>query len=221
MLSVVRAFQFPYLHYTIVCLILLALILYFWSKRFGLLWGQYQKKKHPPAPYDPRLYQWYKNAVTFWSVMLVFALFLFLTSIYLAGFQYIDKKVGISGLVTRKGNHVEFVGTDGRRVEARAQGVQIAAAGIFLRFPKWMDIIGLRSYHRIVTFRGMQDNEFHYGKKPDSNWLRTYVNDPILLFLYKYQNGIRPVINISYTESVYFKGNKERLIVTPQGYIIQ
>jgi len=146
---------------------------------------------------------------------------LLLTAFYLASFQLIGKKVGISGLVTRKGNQVAFLGTDGRRVEANVQGAQIAAAGIFLRFPNWMDIIGLHTYHRLITFRGMQENEFHYGKKPDANWLRSYVNDPILLFLYKYQNGFRPLIDTFYTESVYFKGNRERLIVTPQGYIIQ
>jgi hypothetical protein len=219
--SAIRAFQFPYLHFTIVCLVLLALFLYFWSKRFGLFWGQYQKKKNPPAPYDPRLYKWYKNAVTFWSVMVFIALVLLMISFYLADFQLIAKKVGVSGLVTRRGNRVEFVDAEGRKVEAEVKGPQIAAAGIFMRFPSWMDVIGLYTYHRLITFRGMQQNEFHYGKKPDKNWLASYVDDPVLLFLYNFQDTIRPLLNINYIESVYFKGSKERIIVTPQGYIIQ
>jgi len=219
--SVIKAFQFPYLHYTIFCLILLAIVLYFWSKRFGLFWNQYQKKRHPPDPYDPRLYTWYKNAVTFWSVMLFIVLILLTISFYLAGFQMIEKKVGVSGMITRKGNHVQFLDSDGRKVEAEVRGPQFAAAGIFLRFPSWLNTIGLRTYHRMVTFRGMQENQFHYGKKPDGEWLSTYVDDPVLLFLYKIQDTIRPVLDISYIESIYFKGNKERVIVTPLGYIIQ
>lgn len=220
-ISVIRAFQFPYLHFTLFCLVLLALILYFWSKRFGLFWDQYQRMKHPPAPYDPRLYKWYKNAVTFWSVLLFIVLFLLLCSFYLAGFQLIGKKVGIAGLVIRQGGNVEFIGTDGQKLVAHVKGSQIAAAGIFMRFPGWMNILGLGNYHRLITFLGNQENEFHYGKKPDVNWIRSYVDDPVLLFLYKHQKGIRPVLTIFYTESVYFKGSKDRLIVTPQGYIIQ
>jgi len=220
-MNLIRAFQFPYLHFTLICLILLAIILYFWAKRFGLLWDQYQKKKHPPAPYDPRLLQWYKNAVAFWSVLLFFALLLLSISFYLATFQYIGKKVSISGMVTRSAAVTQFIGTDGRKVAANVSGAQIAVSGIFLRFPGWMDILGLHTYHKFVTFRSMKQNEWHYGKKPDAEWLRAYVDDPVLLFLYKNQKGLRPFLNIFYTESIYFKGNKERLIVTPQGYIIQ
>jgi hypothetical protein len=219
--SAIRAFQYPYLHFTIICLIFLAVFLYFWSKRFGLFWGQYQKKKHPPAPYDPRLYTWYKNAVTFWSFMVLIALVFLMISFYLSGFQLIARKVGVSGVVSRRGNHVEFIDVEGRKVETEVKGPQFAAAGIFMRFPSWMDVLGIYNYHRLITFRGNQQNEFHYGKKPDKNWLASYVDDPVLLFLYNYQDTIRPVLNISYIESVYFKGNKERIIVTPQGYIIQ
>jgi hypothetical protein len=220
-MNVIRAFQYPYLHFTVFCLVLLAIVLYFWSKRFGLFWGQYQKKRNPPAPYDPRLYQWYKNATVFWSVVLFFVLFLLVVSIYLAGFEMIGKKVGVSGLVTRTGKRVEFLGSDGHRVYAEVSGPQMAAAGIFIRFPRWMDILGLRTYHRLLTFRSIQQNEWHYGKKPPADWLQTYVDDPVLLFLYKYRNALDPLINISYNESVYFKGSKEHLIVTPEGYIIQ
>src|SRR5688572_11108703 len=137
MLSVIRSFQWPYLHFTIFCLILITFFLFFWLKRFALLWDQYRRKRNPPAPYDPRLYKWYKNAVTFWSVMLFFGLMLLVISFYLAGFQYIGKKVGISGLVTRTGNRVEFIGSEGRRVQARVQGPQTASAGLFIRFPNW------------------------------------------------------------------------------------
>lgn len=221
MLAVLRSFQFPYLHFTLFCLLLIAFFLFFWAKRFGLLWDQYRRKRNPPAPYDPRLYQWYKNAVTFWSVLLFFGFLFLLISFYLAGFEYIGKRVGVSGVVTRTGNRVDFVDADGRRVQAQVQGPQTAAAGVFVRFPNWMRAIGLRTYHRMVTFRGNRQNEFHYGKKPDAQWLRTYVDDPVLLFLYKYQNALRPAINIFYTESVYFAGNKKHVIVTNQGYIIQ
>src|SRR5688572_30543308 len=93
MLSVMRAFQFPYLHFTIVCLIVITFFLYFWVKRFALFWDQYRRKRNPPAPFDPRLLQWYKNAVAFWSVMLFFGLLLLIVSFYLAGFQYIGRKV--------------------------------------------------------------------------------------------------------------------------------
>jgi hypothetical protein len=221
MLSVTRAFQLPYLHFTAICLGLIAFFLYFWGKRFALLWDQYRRKRNPPAPYDPRLLQWYKNAVTFWSVMLFFGILLLVISFYLAGFQYIGKKVGISGLVTRNGNRVHFIGSEGRRLEASVRGPQTAAAGVFIRFPNWMRHLGVRTYHRMATFRGNHQTEFHYGKKPDSRWLKSYLNDPVLLFLYKHQDLLRPAINVFYTESVYFSGNKKRLIVTNQGYIIQ
>ena len=221
MLSVIRSFQWPYLHFTIFCLILITFFLFFWIKRFALLWDQYRRKRNPPAPYDPRLYKWYKNAVTFWSVMLFFGLMLLVISFYLAGFQYIGKKVGISGLVTRTGNRVEFIGSEGRRVQSRVQGPQTAAAGLFIRFPNWMRALGLRTYHRMITFRGNHQTEFHYGEKPDPQWLKNYVNDPVLLFLYKHRDAINPALNVFYTESVYFSGSKKRVIVTNHGYIIQ
>jgi hypothetical protein len=221
MLSVMRAFQFPYLHFTIVCLILIAFFLYFWAKRFGLFWDQYRRKRNPPAPYDPRLFQWYKNAVAFWSVLLFFGFLLLLLSCYLAGFEYVGKKVGVSGLVTRSGNQVEFIGTEGRRVEAKIKGPQTAAAGLFIRFPRWMRYLGLRAYHRLVTFRGNQQTEYHYGKKPSAEWMRSFVSDPVLIFLYKHRETLKPVLDVDYTESVYFSGNRKRLVVTPQGYIIQ
>lgn len=152
--------------------------------------------------------------------MLFFGLLLLVLSFYLAGFQFVGKKVGIQGLMTRAGNSVDFVGSDGRRVQAHVKGPQTAAAGIFLRFPDWMDVLGLRTYHRMVTFRGNQETDFHYGKKPDAQWMQKYVNDPVLLFLYKYRDS-NPVMNVFYTESVYFSGNKKRVIITNQGYIIQ
>lgn len=220
-MNIVRAFQYPYLHFTLICLVLVLISLYFWSKRFGLMWGQYQKKKHPPAPYDPRLYKWYKNAVAFWSVVVFFTLILLLISFYLANFQLIQNKVGVSGLITRTGKHAEFVGSEGQKIEAEVTGPQMAVAGIFMRFPGWMDILGLHTYHRLVTFRSIQQNEWHYGKKPTADWLQAYVDDPVLLFLYQYRDILDPAVRIFYTESVYFKGNKERLIVTPEGYIIQ
>ena len=221
MLSVIRAFQVPFLHFTIFGLILITFFLYFWIKRFALFWDQYRRKRNPPAPYDPRLFQWYKNAVAFWSVMLVIGIFFLLVSFYLAGFQYVGKKVGVSGLITRTGNRVHFIGSEGRRVQAVVQGPQTAAAGIFIRFPNWTDLLGLRTYHRMVTFVGNRQIQFHYGKKPDENWLRSYVDDPVLLFLYRHRDALNPAIRVFYTESVYFSGTKKRVIVTNQGYIIQ
>jgi hypothetical protein len=50
--------------------------------------------------------------------------------------------------------------------------------------------------------------------------MQKYVEDPVLLFLYKYRDS-NPVVNVFYTESVYFSGTKKRVIVTNQGYIIQ
>src|SRR5262245_25493518 len=120
--SAIRAFRYPYLHFTTICLAFLAFFLYFWAKRFGLFWGQYQKKKNPPAPYDPRLYTWYKNAVVFWSVMVFISLIFLMISFYLADFQLIAKKVGVSGMVVRRGNHVEFVDAEGRKVDAEVKG---------------------------------------------------------------------------------------------------
>ena len=221
MLSVIRAFQFPFLHFTIFCLILITFFLYFWTKRFALFWDQYRRKRNPPAPYDPRLFRWYKNAVSFWSVMLVLGILLLLVSFYLASFEYVGKKVGISGMMIRTGNRVDFVGTERRQVQSVVQGPQTAAAGIFVRFPNWTNVLGLRTYHRLVTFRGNRQTEFHYGKKPDAEWLRTYLEDPILLFLYRYRDSIKPALNVFYTESVFFSGTKKRIIVTNQGYIIQ
>lgn len=221
MLSVTRAFQFPFLHFTIFCLILFTLFLYFWTKRFALFWDQYRRKRNPPAPYDPRLFKWYKNAVSFWSVMLLFGVFLLLISFYLASFEYVGKKVGISGLITRTGSKVDFIGSERRRVQAIVHGPQTAAAGVFVRFPNWTNVLGLRTYHRMITFLGNQQNDFHYGEKPDVTWLKNYVDDPLLLFLYKYRDSLRPALDVFYTESVYFSGTKKRVIVTKQGYIIQ
>jgi len=220
MLSVARAFQFPFLHFTIFCLMLIALFLYFWLKRFALWWDQYRRKRNPPAPYDPRLFKWYSHAIQFWSVMLFFGILLLVISFYLAGFEFIGKKVGISGLVTRSGNRVDFIGSDGRKIHAQVKGPQTAAGGVFLRFPNWMNVLGIRTYHRMVTFRGNNEIDFHYGKKPDAAWMQKYVDDPVLLFLYKHRDS-NPIVNIFYTESVYFSGNKKRVIITNQGYIIQ
>ena len=221
MLQVAKAFQFPYLHFTIVCFLFIAFFFFFWFKRFSLFWDQYRRKRNPPAPYDPRLFGWYKNAVTFWSVMLFIGLLFLVVSFYLASFEYIGKKVGVSGLMTRTGSRVAYVERDGRNLTAMVKGPQTAAAGVFIRFPGWMDVIGLRTYHRMVTFRGNHEIDFHYGKKPEASWLKNYVNDPILLFLYKHRDAFDPAIRVFYTESVYFAGVKKRVVVTNQGYIIQ
>ncbi len=219
--SFLRAFHFPYLHFTAICLVLLAGVLFIWVKRFRLFWDQFRRKRKFGSPYDPRLYIWYKSAVQFWSVVLFFVLLLLSFSFYLAGFQYIGLKVPPSGQVTRKGNQAHFISVEGKASEATVKGPQTAVAGLFLRFPNWMRHLGLRSYHRFVTLRGNEEIDFHYGKKPDHKWMRNHISDPVLLFLYRHRDTVRFLIDINYTESVYFSGDKHIVNITPQGYIIQ
>lgn len=213
-------FQSPYLHFTAVVVGYLLLVLIFWCSRMKRMFGQLRRKWKPPSPFDPRLLQHYKNAVYVWSVFLLLGLFLFFLSIYLTGYEYVGKKVELSGQMTRRGSQVEFVSSTGVQLSAQVRGNQIAAAGVFLKFPSWMKYIGLETYHRLITFRGNQETEFHYGEKPDAEWLKQYMSDRVFLLLYKYRDWPL-LVEPSYTESVYFSGARNKVLVTREGYIIQ
>lgn len=213
-------FQSPYLHFTGIVVGYLVLVLVFWLSRMKRMFGQLQRKWNPPSPFDPRLLQHYKNAVYLWSVLLFIGLMLFLFSFYLTSYEYVGAKVQLSGQATRRGNQVDFVSSTGAQMSAPVKGSQIAAAGIFLKFPSWMRYVGLENYHRLVTFRGNQETAYHYGEKPDAEWLRQYLKDPVFLFLYEHRDW--PLLmEPSYTESVYFSGARNKVLVTREGYIIQ
>lgn len=218
--SLRKPFEPPYLHFTLLCLLYVLFVCYFLFKRLGLLFGQLRRKWNPPSPYDPRLMAYYRNAVTFWALFLLVGLVMLSLSFYLSRFQYLGEKVEPAGLATYRGNTVQFVDVDGVEMTVTIKGEQAAAAGVFLRFPDWMGFLGLRTYHRLVTFRGNAQSEYHYGERPDAVWLRSFLDDPIYLFLYKNRNWLK-IADPFYTESVYFINGKHRIHVTHSGYIIQ
>jgi hypothetical protein len=184
------------------------------------MWGQLKRKWNPPAPFEPRLLTYYRNAVWFWGILLFVGIVMFCFAIYLTSYQFIGSKVQIAGHVLHHGSTVQYIDEEGKEMRAATKGPQIAAAGLFVRFPGWMNWIGLDTYHKMVTFRGNIENEFHYGKKPPVLFLESYIHDPLLLFWYKHADSVDFAVP-AYIESVYFGGPKHRLLVTHSGYIVQ
>jgi hypothetical protein len=209
-----RAFHPPYLHFTAICSLFFLIALWVLIRRFNGMFDQLRRKWNPPAPYQPGLLVYYRNAVWFWSFVLLIAIAFMAVAFYLSRYQYIGGGVEPAGIAVRHGSTVRFTRYTGGEEKFTVHGSQIAAAGLFLRFPDWMRFVGLATYHRLITFRGMDQNEYHYAK-PKADWIKPYA-DPIYVFLYK--NGW---FNTYYTESVYFSGGKNRILVTHSGYIVQ
>jgi hypothetical protein len=208
------AFRNPYFHFTGICLLILLIVLWFLIKRLRALFDQLHRKWNPPAPYQPQLLVYFRNAVLWWCFLLLFALAFMAAAIYLSRYQYVGEGVEVAGTAVHHGGHVEFTSYDGAQSEYQVHGGQVAAGGIFFRFPSWARFLGLRTYHHLVTFRGMVDNQYHYAK-PKAEWIESYA-DRIYVFLYKQE-----WLEAHYTESVYFPPGKHQILVTHSGYIVR
>jgi hypothetical protein len=212
------AFHPPYLHFTLIVTLILLFTVWIFFNRFRFFYDQWKRKRNPPAPFQPQLLQYYKSATILWAVFVFFSSLLLAAAFYLTNYQLLIDRVEPAGHAISRGRSVEFIGTRGERLIANPKGSQLAAAGVFLRFPQWMSVLGLHTYHRLITFRGNKETEFHYGKKPDASWLSPHV-DAIYKFLY--DNKEWAPLDTYYVESVYFPPGKHRLLVTPKGYIVQ
>jgi len=117
-----------------------------------------------------------------------------------------------------RGGTIRYTNAAGNERTFSVAGPEAAAAGIFLRFSPSMDILGLRTYHRLITFRGNGENKYHYSS-PGADWLAPYA-DWFYLFVYRNQKNLG-VVEAFYTESPYFAGGKRTIFVTHSGYIVQ
>jgi hypothetical protein len=211
------AFQQPYLHFTLITTGFLLLCVFFLIARLRKVYNQLWRKWHPPTPFDPRLLKYFKNAALWWFFWTLFGGLLVTFALYLCKYQYIGTSVELAGKIRRQGNTIRYANYDHTELTVTVQGGEAAAGGIFLRFPRWMRYLGLQNYHKLITFRGNQENKYHYSK-PGPEWLETYA-DPLYIFIYKHQKGLN--LKAFYTESPYFSGITHRLYVTHSGYIIQ
>jgi hypothetical protein len=212
------AFQGPYLHFSLIAACFLAFTLYFLIKRLREVFSQLHRKRNPPQPFQPQLLHQAKIGVWVWSIFSILAISILLFAIYLTRFQYISTKVEPAGEASLRNGSIQFTGTDGIKRSFSVKGAQAAAGGIFIRFPSWMSYLGLENYHRLITFRGIGENEYHYKEPPDS-WISEN-SDAVYGFLYRFRKELE-FLRIRYTESPYFSGSKRKLFVTHSGYIIQ
>jgi hypothetical protein len=211
------AFLPPYLHFTLIASALCFLCLYFFIKRLRSTFHQLQRKWHPPAPYDPRLLKYQRNAAIFWLFLLLPSALLLAFAIYLSSYQLLAKKAVIAGQAEFRGEKVTFTGYDGKVIAATVHGSRAAGAGIFLKFPDILGYLGLHSYHKIITFRGSSQFEYHY-QAPDPKWVGNYV-DVLFEALYTHRNWFQ-FLAPTYRESPYFASGKHRIFATHSGYIV-
>ncbi len=217
-MSLVSAFQGPYLRFSLVCTAVFLICLYFLFRRTGALYYQLRRKWHPPSPYDPTLLRFQKNAVLFWIPIVLLSGLLVAAAIYLAGYRYIGSKAQPAGKVVFNHGVLQYTDDRGRTMNVRLTGSRAAAAGIFLRFPKWTSFIGLGTYEKVIIFRSAEQGKYHY-QPPDAGWLADYGADKIFVFLYKFRKKWK-FPEAFYVESPYFSGGKRILFVTRSGYII-
>ena len=111
----------------------------------------------------------------------------------------------------------EYRSDSGPRISAPVQGHQAAMAGIIMRFPTWLRFAGLGNYHKAITFRGFNQNEYHYNTPP-ADWLQSYA-DGLFVFFYKNKSWLKTPEAI-YVESPYFNPGKHQVFVTHSGYIV-
>jgi hypothetical protein len=217
-MSFVSAFQGPYLRFTLVCTAILLICLYFLVKRFSAMYSQLRRKWHPPSPYDPTLLRFEKNAVLFWVPVVILAGLLLTFAVYLSGYRYIGLKAQPAGTIVYKNGTVQYSDDRGNSMNVKVSGGRFAAGGIFFRFPKWTNSIGLGTYEKIITFRSADQGKYHY-QPPDAGWLADYGADKIFVFLYKFRDKWK-FPETFYVESPYFSGGKRLLFVTRSGYIV-
>lgn len=211
------ALQLPYLHFTFIAGALFFISLYFLLKRARATYAQLRRKWNPPAPYDPRLLKYDRNATLFWLIMLIPSGMLLALAFYLSSYQLLAGKAVIAGRAEWNGNIVRFIRYDGNVMTSPVKGSRAAAAGIFLKFPNILRFLGLRTYHRVITFRGSSEFQYHY-MPPDPEWLENYV-DPFFCSLYAHRKRLK-VVDPTYRESPYFGPGKHQIFATHSGYIV-
>lgn len=213
------AFESPYLHFTLIaCAVLLISLLFLLRRLTGAI-GQMRRKRRPGLPYQPALLRYNIHAAIFWLFPLFLGILLLWFAVYLSGYQYVGARVAKAGVASFHRGSVQYASTDGRqKLVMPVRGKTVAAAGVFLRFPTWLSYAGLGSYHKVISFRGFQDNRYHYIP-PDADWLQSYC-DP--LYLFAYRNSDRAgLLNAFYAESPYFDAGKHEIYVTRSGYIVR
>ena len=182
------------------------------------MFSQLRRKWHPPSPYDPTLLRFEKNAVLFWIPFVILSGLLLTFAVYLAGYRYIGNKAQPAGTMVYKNGVLQYTDERGNSMNAKVNGNRFAAGGIFLRFPKWTNFIGLGTYDKVITFRNANQGKFHY-QPPDHGWLADYGADKLFVFLYKFREKWKFPETLS-IESPYFSGGKRKLFVTRSGYIV-
>lgn len=212
------AFQGPYLHFSLIATGFLAFCLYFLLKRLREMFNQFRRKWNPPAPFQPELLHQAKVGATIWSFFAILGVLLVAFAWYLSHYQYLSTKVDLAGEATLRGGAVNFSSYNGSRNTYTVEGTQAAAGGVFIRFPKWMSYLGLENYHKLITFRGNGENEYHYREPPDS-WVKEN-SDSFFALLYHFRKELS-FLQPRYTESPYFAGSKRKIFVTHSGYIIR
>src|SRR5436309_9703819 len=120
------AFHNPYFHFTGLCLLFLLIALWFLIKRLRTLFDQLHRKWNPPAPYQPQLLVYFRNAVLWWSFVLLIALLLMAIAIYLSRYQYVGEGVEVAGTAVYHGDHVRFASYNGVQREYQIHGNQAA-----------------------------------------------------------------------------------------------
>jgi len=179
---------------------------------------QLHRKWNPPAPFQPELLRVAKTGVLLWSFFVLIGASILAFAVYLSHYQYVSNRVVLAGEASLHRNSVSFVSAEGANSNYPVNGNQAAAGGIFIRFPKWMSYIGLENYHKLITFRGNNENQYHYMDPPDS-WVKAN-SDPVYGFLYQFRSTLS-FLQLRYTESPYFSGSKRKIFLTHSGYIIQ
>lgn len=216
--SIVRslpvAFHRPYIHFTGICLLFILFVVLFLIARLRGMFDQLRRKWNPPAPYQPALLVYFRNSVLWWCFVLLIGFAFLAVAIYLSHYQYVGEGVEVSGIAVHHAGAVRFTSYDGVEQQFQTRGGQIAAGGLFFRFPPWARFLGLATYHRLVTFRGNEENQYHYAR-PGVEFIQSYA-DPVYIFLYK-----RQLLDAHYTESVYFPTGKHQILVTHSGYIVR
>jgi hypothetical protein len=217
-MSLVSAFQGPYLRFTLVAAGLFLFCLYFFCRRTATMYATLRRKWNPPSPYDPTLLRFERNAVLFWLPFVIISALLVLTSFYLSSYRYVGDRASPAGSAVFKRGAVQYTDNRGQALTVPWRGSRAAAGGIFLRFPKWVGFTGLGTYEKLITFRSIEENQYHY-QQPNDEWLAAHGADTIFRFLHRNRKFLK-FPEAVYVESPYFSGPRRTLIITRNGYII-
>lgn len=207
----------PYLHFTGIALAILLISFYYFIRKVSAAYAQLRLKWHPPAPYDPRLLRFDLNAAFFRLIFVATGAVLFALALYLSSYQYLEQKATPAGEAVFKKSRVEYRSENSQQLTVSVQGQRVAAAGILLRFPTFLRYVGLANYHQVITFRGFNQNEYHY-KPPPPDWIQNHA-DSLFVFFYKNRDWLT-IPEAIYVESPYFTQGRHEIFVTHSGYIV-